>query len=115
MEKPADRALFDRRWMGGLQCQEGVWRCPPGWEADEGAKAGNHANPWYGILPANWLDTWCAEQAGGASEYMRGVRVLQRFSSQMVELVGGVWRTAGALWREKEIEDIRSRRCGWLA
>ena len=31
--------------------------------------------------------------------------MLQRLSRQMVELVGGVWRTAGALWRVKEIED----------
>ena len=79
--------------------ERGRWHPAEGWEGDT-AKAGVWPNPWYGIIPTQWLAVWCGQEAGEAKLLDQVSKRLRQLSDTAVRGCEAVWRAAAALWGE---------------
>ena len=79
--------------------ERGRWHpAAEGWEGDT-AKAGVWPNPWYGIVPTQWLDVWCGPEAGEAKllDQVSKNKRPRQLSDTAVRGCEAVWRVAAAL------------------
>jgi hypothetical protein len=98
-----------------LECfvlTEGCWKSPPGWE-NGGAKAGLHANPWYGLFPTDWLDIWCGAEETEASLVDQVTKRLRMMSEIAVEGCEKMWKVVAAIWGERAKLLYRPSGSGW--
>jgi hypothetical protein len=88
---------------------EGCWVSPPGWGGN-GAKAGLFANPWYGIFPSQWLDSWCGEEECEAALVDQVAKRLRSLSTVAVEGCEKMWKVAAKIWGERAKSALQAER-----
>jgi hypothetical protein len=64
------------------------------------AKAERWPNPWYGIIPSQWLDVWCGKEAGEAKLLDQVAKRLRQLSDVAVRGCEAVWKAAATVWGE---------------
>ena len=89
-------------WEKEFTMEGGEWRrprdCPKG-----DPRAGNVANPWYGIFSAAWLDRIIAHALPSqrVARVDAGKKALRALSYAAVKVCRKVWQQAAKLWAER--------------
>ena len=80
----------------------GEWCRPRDWPKGD-PRAGNVANPWYGVFSASWLDRIIALALPSqrVARVDAGKKALRALSSAAVKVCRKVWQQAAKLWVER--------------
>ena len=88
----------------------GHWIPPQDWMSEMGNKAGNAANPWYGLFAPGWLDEWAAQANNrGKDGWFRCRTKLRKLAIAAVEGCDSKWRVVQRL-RAAQAQGERGRR-----